>query len=231
MTRIYLIRHCEAEGNIKRIFHGHYDSDISENGRRQLEQLSERCRSLHFDAVYSSPLLRAYKTAEAANKYHGLPIQTLDGLKEINGGHWECEPFDDLPKKFADEHYAWEEEPWRFAPEGGEPMCALNDRIWSTVLDIVRENPGKNICVVSHGCAIRNFICRASGLPLERLNDIDWVDNTSVSIVDFDEELSPTVVVQSDISHLDETTHTISKQDWWLLRQQGNKKEPNDRED
>ena len=56
MTTIYLVRHCEAMGNINRIFQGHTDEEISENGRMQLERLAERFRGIHLDAVYSSPL-------------------------------------------------------------------------------------------------------------------------------------------------------------------------------
>ena len=56
MTRIILIRHCEAEGNIKRVFQGHTDADISENGRKQLDLLRLRCRNMQIDAdVYKRP--------------------------------------------------------------------------------------------------------------------------------------------------------------------------------
>lgn len=74
LTTIYLVRHCEAMGNINRIFQGHTDEEISDNGRLQLEKLAERFRDIHLDALYSSPLKRAYRTAEAVNRYHQLPI-------------------------------------------------------------------------------------------------------------------------------------------------------------
>lgn len=47
MTTIYLVRHCESMGNINRIFQGHTDEEISENGRMQLEKLAERFRDIH----------------------------------------------------------------------------------------------------------------------------------------------------------------------------------------
>ena len=95
LTRIYLIRHAEAEGNINRVLQGHFDADISENGCRQLEKLKKRFKTVYFDSVYSSPLIRAYKTAQAADFYLKLPIVKLGGLEEINGGHWEGEKWDD----------------------------------------------------------------------------------------------------------------------------------------
>jgi broad specificity phosphatase PhoE len=215
MTRIYLIRHAESAGNFGRIFQGQADTGLSENGLAQLERLKERCRSLHFDAVYSSPLKRAYMTAQAANFYHNLPITTLDGLMEINGGCWEGQLWDDFPVTYPEENRCWIYEPWNFKTQGGETMREVYERIWATVCFIAGENPGRSVCVVSHGCAIRNFLCRVSGLTLRDLNQVKWCDNTAVSIIDFDEALTPNIVLLNDASHLDEETTTLGKQLWW----------------
>ena len=63
MTSIYIVRHCEALGNVMRIFQGLTDLDISENGAKQLEYLKERFSGIQLDKVYSSPLIRTRKTA------------------------------------------------------------------------------------------------------------------------------------------------------------------------
>ena len=89
MTTIYLVRHCETKGNRQRLFQGHIDMDISEAGVQQLARLAERFRTVPLDAVYSSPLLRAMRTAQAVNRYHDLPIHQDARLIEINGGSWE----------------------------------------------------------------------------------------------------------------------------------------------
>jgi broad specificity phosphatase PhoE len=215
MTRLYLIRHAEAEGNIQRKFQGHLNGDISDNGEQQLERLKERCKWQRFDAIYASPLRRTYKTACAVNHYHALPIIKDGGLIEINGGHWEGKRWDDLPDLYPEENRHWEDEPWLFNPKGGESMREVYDRIWDTIISIVKKHPNQTICVVSHGCVIRNFACRASGKPIEQLQSIDWVENTAINIFDFDENLRPTVIALNDASHLDEETSTITKQDWW----------------
>ena len=51
MTSIYLVRHCQAQGNVNRVFQGRIDSEISEEGRRQLDRLAERFRRIPLDAV------------------------------------------------------------------------------------------------------------------------------------------------------------------------------------
>lgn len=89
MTSIYLVRHCQAQGNVNRVFQGRIDSEISEEGRRQLDRLAERFRRIPLDAVYTSPLQRARLTAEALNRYHGLPVRTDARFIEIDGGCWE----------------------------------------------------------------------------------------------------------------------------------------------
>ena len=208
-------------GNFHRVFQGHTDADITENGKTQLDLLAIRCRNMKIDAIYSSPLKRAYQTAEAVNRYHHLPIQVDPGLMEIDGGEWEGKKWQDFPTLYPKEAKQWNATPWDFCPPAGESMRHVYDRIWNTVTAIVRENPGKSVCIASHGCAIRNFLCRALGLPLERINEVDWCDNTAISIIDFDEDLRPTVVFMNDSSHLTEESSTFSKQNWWKPENRG----------
>lgn len=215
MTRVTLIRHCEAMGNSLRIFQGHTDADISENGKIQLELLSVRCRNMPIDILYSSPLKRAYKTAEAVNTYHHLPIHIDKGLMEINGGIWEGEKWEELPALYPDQALLWNTNPYEFAPPQGETMRQVYDRMWDTVTNIVAANRNKRIVITSHGCAIRNFLCRAMGKPIEQLNDVDWCDNTAVSVIDFDDAMKANIVLLNDASHLSEETSTFSKQSWW----------------
>lgn len=221
MTRVILIRHCEAEGNRKRIFQGHTDAPISENGKVQLDLLSVRLRNTKIDVLYSSPLVRAYETAKAINRYHHLPILTDRGLMELNGGDWEGIPWADLPSRYPEESKIWNETPYRFSPKNGESMQELYDRIWNTILKIVKANPGKTIAVTSHGCAIRNFLCRAAGGPIEKLSEMDWCDNTAVSIVDFDDGLRPHIRLMNDASHLTGESSTFAKQTWWKPENRG----------
>ena len=97
----------------------------------------------------------------------------------------------------------------------GEPMRHVYERMKCAVLEIVEKNQGKQICITSHGCAIRNFLCWAMGKPIEQINEVDWCDNTAVSIIDFDDAFEPTVVLANDASHLSGETSTFSKQTWW----------------
>lgn len=214
-TKLIIVRHCEAEGNKYRTFQGHTDSDISDKGKIQLDLLSVRCRNMHIDALYSSPLKRAYATAEAVNRFHHLPIQIEPGLIEINGGEWEGEKWAQLPDLYPEQAHNWNCAPWDFKTEKGESMRQVYDRVWEAVCRIVKANPGKTVCIASHGCAIRNLLCRCMNKPIEELNTVDWVDNTGISIVDFDENMNPHIELLNDASHLSEETSTFATQSWW----------------
>ena len=215
MTRVILIRHGEAVGNIRRVFQGHTDSEISPNGRVQLDLLRLRCRNMQIDAIYSSPLKRAYQTAQAVNSFRNLPVQMHEDLIEINGGDWEGRSFRELPELYPQDALLWNTRPQDFAPKNGEPMRHVYARMQRAVLEIVKENLEKTICITSHGCAIRNFLCWAMGKPIEEINDVDWCDNTAVSLIEFDTALNPTVVLANDASHLTQETSTLAKQGWW----------------
>ena len=62
MTKIYLIRHAEAEGNLYRRIQGHWDGSITALGLQQIDALAQRFRHEHIDALYCSNLSRARAT-------------------------------------------------------------------------------------------------------------------------------------------------------------------------
>ena len=203
MTDLYVIRHCEAIGNKNRVFQGISDCDITELGKKQLSCLSEKFKDIKPDAIFSSPLKRAYLTAEAANKYHGLPITKVDDLIEIDGGEIEGISWVDFPETRPDLEYAWSFEPHEFHPKGGESMRNAYLRSSRAVKKIIAENEGKTIFLASHGCTIRNIICNALGRPVEQLNTVDWADNTGVFHLRFESvDKLPEILVFNDISHL-----------------------------
>ncbi len=202
MTELYIVRHCEAVGNVERFFQGVCDTDISECGALQLEKLAERFKDIKLDAVYSSPLKRAFKTAEAINKYHSLPIKIHKKLIEIDGGEIEGLFWGEFDVTRPVLEYNWNMEPHLFHPEGGEAMSSVYKRSWEAVLDIVGENEGKSVAIASHGCTIRNIMCHALGKPIEQLKTVPWADNTGVFLLRFSGEELPEIVMYNDYSHL-----------------------------
>lgn len=216
MTNIYLIRHAEAAGNTKRLFQGHYDGEVGENGKKQLVYLKERFAGIALDAIYASPLSRAVQTARAVCGDRDLPIRQREDIIEINGGGFEGKPFEELYKLYPEEMDNWDHKPWAFvAPEGGESILHVHERMCAAIEDIARQNEGKTVAVVSHGCAIRSYICRPMGLGLQRLNEVPWCNNTGVSLLHFDGGFNARLEYFGDISHLPEECCQLARTKWW----------------
>ena len=93
MTRIYLIRHAEAEGNLYRIAHGHEQGLITDyRGPRQIRALAQRFRDIPVDAVYASDLIRTQTTAQAIYMPKGLPLHPDPAFREIGMGGADLAP-------------------------------------------------------------------------------------------------------------------------------------------
>lgn len=203
MTKVIIVRHCQAEGNLKRFFQGKIDSDITDTGKIQIQKVAEFLSDKHIDEIYSSPKIRALKTAEGINGYHNLPIHIDDEIVEIDAGDWEGVLLTDIERIYPEQMYNWKNNPAEFHAPNGESMSQVYDRVKKAVLRIVADNPNKTICIVSHGCAIKNMMCFAHGLEVKDIKEVPLGTNTSINIVDFDENMKPTVILENYIGHLD----------------------------
>ncbi|NLG53734.1 MAG: GNAT family N-acetyltransferase [Clostridiales bacterium] len=215
MTNVYLIRHAEAEGNLFRRVHGHYNSGITENGYRQIERLRDRFSSIDIDAVYSSDLARTKATARAVSEPKNLEIIAIPELREINLGKWEDLTWGELLVSYPAEYDLWSKQPDKFNISGGETHFDVYRRMKNALDTVVKKHSGKNIALVSHGAAIRALICGIMhNESLSCLNEIGWCDNTAVSLISADDSLNYKIEYINDNSHLNELS-TLSKQVWW----------------
>ena len=202
MTYIYLVRHCEAMGNQKRHFQGSTDCDISEIGAKQLEYLKARFSNIKLDAIYSSPLLRAQKTAQAVSYGKGLEIITRKNLAELDGGVVEGKPFVEAFNAIPGLADAWNNHPQDFAPEGGEAMKDAYVRIYDEILALARQNRNKTIAAATHGGVLRCLMCRVLYYDITRLKDVPWCENTAVTLLKIDDDDKIGVEFFNDYSHV-----------------------------
>lgn len=187
MVKIYFVRHCEAEGNKAKIFQGTTDCDISETGAKQLEFLKERFRDIHIDKAYSSPLIRAYKTALAAVDGKGIEVVKDKDFIEINGGVVEGRPFAESFSEYPELGRIWEEEVHNFAPKGGESMRQVYERAKKAIHKVAEdpENDGKTLLIASHGAVTKCLLCYLLYGDVTRLGEVPWATNTSVSLIEY----------------------------------------------
>jgi len=213
-TRLILVRHAEAEGNKSRHFHGWTDSCITERGHLQAKRVAERLNEMDIDVLYSSSLKRTLQTAEYISAVKSLPIIRTDRLKEINGGDWEGMTWAELQERWPEAYETWENNPHKHQMPNGESMEEFQTRLVDEVMQIIHQNKGKNICIVTHGTAIRALICHFRACDLEEMINVAWCDNTAVTIMDYEDGLF-TTVTEGDSTHLGNDLGTITGQDWW----------------
>lgn len=220
-TMVYLIRHAEAMGNVSEFFQGRTDCELSPKGYKQLEALSKRFEDIPIEKIYSSPLIRTRETADAVNKYHNLEIVADKRLIEIDGGIWEGKKWSDLPLMYPAEYEVWQNRMYDFEITDGESMVQVFERMKKAVGDIVSQNIGRTIAIVSHGCAIRNYLCYANGDLIDKLGDVGWSDNTAVSLIEYDKNLNPHIVYKNNSDHLDLKLSTLAFSDWCRTDESG----------
>lgn len=148
---IYIIRHGQTELNNRNVLQGRSDHPLNEKGRAQAAEAAERLREVSFDAVYSSPLIRAIQTAEIAAP--GRPIITDHRLIEMDYGPYEGTDLKDPPPEVLAFFRDFVHTP---APEGMEPL----DRIVKRAGDFLEERcrTGADILISTHAIAMKGIL-------------------------------------------------------------------------
>ena len=183
-TLIYMIRHGESTGNKRRHFLGHTDGALTDLGEAQAARTGAYLSKIGVrpDAVYASPLRRAYKTATlaAAPIYTGKVIPR-EGLSEIFAGEWEDLAFDEIAHRYPEGMAVWRENLGYAHPTGGERVRDLFSRVVAEVLTLAKENAGRTLLIGSHATPIRSVETFARGKTFEGMKDLPWPANASLS--------------------------------------------------
>ncbi len=179
------MRHGETEYHAQHRLLGRLDIGLNERGREQARRVVEFFRGLKLDAVYSSPLRRCLETAAPVAEDHGLSIQVLEGLMEVDMGEWDGRTFDELFREEGEMVGKWMRNPSSVAIPGGEDFGTVRDRVMSAVREITSRHPGdQRVLVVTHGGPIRGILCEALGMELDGMFRIQ-IDLASISAVKY----------------------------------------------
>jgi broad specificity phosphatase PhoE len=181
MTTLWLARHGQTDWNVEGRWQGHTNLPLNALGRKQTELLVESMAEVHFDAIFSSDLDRAYETAYAVGRKQGIKVHIEERLREINLGEWEGLTREEIQKLYPAEWQDREMFPLEARPPGGESMFELAVRILPAMTDIARRYPSGHVLIVSHGLALAVVICYAQGQPLEQ--SPDYIPNNAEPVV------------------------------------------------
>lgn len=201
-TTLYIIRHGETDSNYTHRFSGSTENPLNERGMAQAACLRAPFAEKQLDAVYSSPRLRAVKTAEAARGDRNIPVIIDEGLAEIHCGEWEGLNRDEIESRWPGMI-----ELWQFCPEelhmpGGETFAEVQERTVNSVVNIVRRERGKCVAIACHMLAIQLIMAKLMSVPINKVWKMPTIGNTSVSTLRVYDNGDFEVVGWGDSSHL-----------------------------
>jgi broad specificity phosphatase PhoE len=200
MTIIYLARHGQTDWNKQEIFRGRKDIPLNERGRQEAEALSKHLEPVKFSACFSSPLSRAFDTAEIVARPHGLSVEVDEGMIDINYGDWEGVGHEEIKKRFPELYEHWHTEPHRIRFPGGESLSIVRKRALSSLERIRTNYPDGTVFIVSHRAVTKIVMCAMLGLS----NKAYWriiQDNCAYNIIKFEKD-GPVVSALNDTCHL-----------------------------
>jgi len=179
LTTILLARHGETDWNREGRFQGWADPPLNATGRAQAVDLSVQLMAEELAAVYSSPLRRAYETAEVVAASRGLEPVTVDALREVDVGSWSGLSRAEIEQRFPEQYARWLDygQGW----EDGETYEQMVDRVVGALQELAEGRDGERILAVTHGGPMRAasaFADRVSYAEARRRSPV--VGNTAV---------------------------------------------------
>ena len=184
MLSVYLLRHGEtvynADGNR---YCGRTDADLTEKGVAQARQVATALEGVAIDAVYASPLKRAYLTAEIASG--GQRVAQDDRLIELDFGTWEGKTREAFIREAPDLWASWNAAPDHTRAGGtGDTALEVVDRVDDFFTEMIKKYDGKTLMVVAHNGVNRLYLAWKLGMPLKYYRRIAQ-ENSSITLVQF----------------------------------------------
>ena len=171
---ILFVRHGQTDYNKQGRVQGWLDVPLNEEGLSQAEIISEKLKDYNFTKIYSSPLMRARRTAEIINTEHNKEIIFDDRLKEFFLGSMQGELFASLDEK---ERKHFLEFPEDFGAESNLEFFTRTVSFLSEILDDEGD-----VLIVSHGGVYRNlyrFINNITDLN----SDVKGLSNCEIAVL------------------------------------------------
>lgn len=196
---LLLVRHAVTDVTGKKLSGWMPGIHLSDQGRKDAEEVAERLGGAPVKAIYSSPLERCRQTADAIAAHHRLHVETNDRLGEVHYGDWQGKSMKVLYKSKA-----WKElkaRPADFRFPGGETVREAQTRAIGAIEALLPKHKGQAVVVCSHADVIRLLVAAYLGLPIDLYSRISIAPASLSAIVL--EDATPRLVKLGDTASLD----------------------------
>ena len=203
-TRIIAIRHGETAWNVDTRIQGHLDIPLNDMGLWQARQVARALAGEPLSAIYASDLQRAHTTARAIAEATGAPLVPEPALRERSFGELEGRTFAEIEAELPEQARRWRQRDPHFAPEGGETLVQLRERIAATTHRLAAQHTGGLVVLVAHGGVLDVLYRLATGQELQAPRT--WqLTNAAINRLLWTPE-GLTLVGWADTQHLDTAT-------------------------
>lgn len=208
-TRVIIVRHGQSSYNAQKMIQGRCnESVITEKGEQQANLLGNALKNIKIDGFYSSPLQRAYKTAEIIQKLNDYQpnLVITEKLLEINLPLWEKWKKEDVKRDYPEEYKLWKEKPHEFkmVVEGEEfyPVLDLYRQAQTFWQEIIPQHQNETILITAHNGINRCLILTALGVSPSYYHTIQQ-SNCCINVLNFTGNFGESVQLES----LNQTSH------------------------
>jgi alpha-ribazole phosphatase/probable phosphoglycerate mutase len=187
VTRLWLIRHGQPQGEAQGRCYGRLDVGLSIEGRRQIARVAVRLAGVPLGAVYCSPRRRAVESAHLIAAGHSLTPTPVEGLSELSFGDFEGLTYEEIERDYPSLYQQWMESPTGIQFPNGESFTTMQHRVLEAARVLRRRHQGESLAIVSHGGVNRILLADALEMSPARIfrigqryaaaNRIDYFDS------------------------------------------------------
>lgn len=187
IMEIYIIRHGQTVWNKERKLQGSTDIELTEEGRKMASLTGQGMKGITFDKVFSSPLKRAYETAQLIHAESNVVIEIDERIREVSFGEYEGLNVDEMLNNEACGFYHFFDKPELYrAAEHGETLEDVilrgNEFIEDKILPL--EGKAQRVMIVAHGAMNKALLAAMLGRELKDFWKGNLQKNLGASIVD-----------------------------------------------
>lgn len=183
MVKLILVRHALTVDNQKSRLSGHIDSSISEEGKEQIDKITNYLKDFDIDKIYTTTSSRTKDTVKKLSELKSIEIIEKESLKEISFGDFEGLTFDEIKDKYPKEFQDMIEKGYEYKYPNGESLIDSYNRVCTELDNIISDCDNQTILICSHGGTIRNIITYL----ISNSYKYHWnfkIDNGSVTILE-----------------------------------------------
>lgn len=215
MMKFYFVRHGKTEWNAEGRFQGaEGDSPLLDESILELKELGDYLKSVHFDAVFSSDLKRARKTAKIIMEESDFPRSIIytPALREWKLGKLEGSKISTMKSIYPKQMNAFRHNlaKFNYSMFEAESLYQTTQRVYELIISMKNQSY-ENVLLVGHGANFTTSIRSLLGHEPATIRDIGGLNNGSVTILETNDFKTFTCLLWNDKSYLEENNSALIK--------------------